>query len=284
MRRRARPESSSPSGSRHQSERASGDDRAARVGPRGALSYPLIPGATADDGWESMGDVSGMKIVVNERGPYRVVGKVPLTVQTITPNAANESWDWTQGRSFPVEEEYFLCRCGQSKNKPFCDNSHLAVRFEGRETASRRPIERQSEHFDGPGLLLSDDENLCAFARFCDPGGKIWALIERTDDPKSRELVIREAGHCPSGRLVLHDKANRKVIEPALPPSIGLVEDPALGCSGPLWVRGGIRVESANGAAYETRNRVTLCRCGASSNMPFCNGSHASIKFRDGLG
>jgi CDGSH-type Zn-finger protein len=29
------------------------------------------------------------------------------------------------------------------------------------------------------------------------------------------------------------------------------------------------------------RNRVTLCRCGASNNKPFCDGTHASIKFQD---
>jgi CDGSH-type Zn-finger protein len=29
------------------------------------------------------------------------------------------------------------------------------------------------------------------------------------------------------------------------------------------------------------RNRVTLCRCGASKNKPFCDGTHATIKFRD---
>ena len=45
----------------------------------------------------------------------------------------------------------------------------------------------------------------------------------------------------------------------------------------------GIQIESEDGTLYEVRNRVTLCRCGKSSNMPFCNGSHASIKFRDGL-
>lgn len=67
------------------------------------------------------------------------------------------------------------------------------------------------------------------------------------------------------------------------PSMIGVVEDPALGCSGPLWVRGGITVEAADGKPYEKRNRVTLCRCGASDNKPFCNGSHASMKFDDGL-
>jgi CDGSH-type Zn-finger protein len=224
-----------------------------------------------------------MKIVVSPHGPYRVVGGVPLAIQTATPNKRGESWEWVEGRSFPIEKEYFLCRCGQSENKPFCDNSHLTAGFVGEETASRRPLERQSKHFDGPTDVLSDAEQYCAFARFCDPGGKIWSLIERTDDPKVRELVIREAAHCPAGRLVLREKATGDVVEPKLPPSIGLVEDPAMKCSGPLWVRGGIRVESANGVPYEVRNRLTLCRCGASANMPFCNGSHASIKFQDGL-
>jgi CDGSH-type Zn-finger protein len=132
-------------------------------------------------------------------------------------------------------------------------------------------------------MTLNDVEQLCAFARFCDPGGKIWGLIEQTDNPEARELAIREANYCPAGRLVLHDKKTGKEIEHKLPPSIGVVEDPALGCSGPLWVRGGIRIKSENGIPYEVRNRVTLCRCGASNNMPFCNGSHASIKFNDRL-
>ncbi|MCI4334540.1 MAG: CDGSH iron-sulfur domain-containing protein [Thermoplasmata archaeon] len=224
-----------------------------------------------------------MKIVVTKHGPYRVTGSVPLAVQVITPNRAGESWEWTQGRSIPAGAEYSLCRCGQSQNKPFCDNSHLTGGFEGDETASRRPLERQSVHYDGPTLVLSDAERYCAFARFCDPGGMIWRLIEQTDQPRARDLVIREANHCPAGRLVLRDKAANQPVETPLPPSIGLVEDPVQECSGPLWVRGGVRIESEDGKAYEKRNRVTLCRCGASDNMPFCNGSHASIKFRDGL-
>ncbi len=232
---------------------------------------------------ESLTEEPPARIVVSPHGPYRVTGSVPLSVQVISPNAEGESWEWGEGRRFPVEQEYYLCRCGQSRHKPFCDNSHLRVGFEGKETATRRPLERQSEHLDGPTHVLSDAETLCAFARFCDPGGKIWSLIERTDDPTIRELVIREASHCPSGRLVLREKGSGTAVEPTLPPSIGIVEDPALRCSGPLWVRGGVVVESADGKPYERRNRVTLCRCGASTNMPFCNGSHASMHFQDGL-
>jgi CDGSH-type Zn-finger protein len=234
------------------------------------------------DGSAGVGKLSPKKIVVSRDGPYKVSGGVPLSMQIINPNKEGLSWDWKKAKDFKTQEEYSLCRCGNSKNKPFCDGSHVKVKFDGTETATRRPYVRQAEVFEGPTLLLSDAEELCAFARFCDPGGKIWSVIEQSD-PDSRKLAIREANHCPAGRLVVHDRKTGKEIEDELPPSIGVVEDPALGCSGPLWVRGGIRIESENGTPYEERNRVTLCRCGASVNKPFCNGSHASIRFRDGL-
>lgn len=224
-----------------------------------------------------------VKIVVSKDGPYVVSGEIPLTMQIINPNEDGLSWDWKEAKKFETKGEYDLCRCGHSKNKPFCDNSHMKVKFDGTETATRKPYVRQAEVFDGATMTLSDAEDLCAFARFCDPGGKIWGLMAETDDPETRKLAIREANHCPSGRLVLHDKKSGEEIENKLKPGIGVVEDPALGCSGPLWVQGGIRIESADGTPYEVRNRVTLCRCGASVNKPFCNGSHASIRFRDGL-
>jgi CDGSH-type Zn-finger protein len=226
---------------------------------------------------------SRMKIVVSKDGPYLVSGSIPLKVQVITPNSEGFSWEWKDGEKFQEREEYNLCRCGQSKNKPFCDNSHLRVKFDGKETATRRPYVRQAEVFEGPTLRLSDAEDLCAFARFCDAGGRIWGLTGQTDNLDSKKLVIREANHCPGGRLVVQDKKTGDVVENHLDPAIGVVEDPALGVSGPLWIQGGIPIESADGTPYEVRNRVTLCRCGVSINKPFCNGSHASIKFRDGL-
>jgi len=224
-----------------------------------------------------------MKIVVSKNGPYVVSGHVPLAIQTITPNQEGFSWDWVEGKRFASRPAYKLCRCGHSKHKPFCDDTHTKVGFDGTETATRARYITQAEKYDGPILTLSDAEVFCASARFCHPGGEIWSLIERTNDPKARELAIREAAHCPSGRLVLHEKKSGKVIEPELPPSIGVVEDQAPGISGPLWVRGGIRIESEDGTPYEKRNRVTLCRCGASKNKPFCDSSHVEIKFRDGL-
>jgi CDGSH-type Zn-finger protein len=224
------------------------------------------------------------RIVISKDGPYLVSGSAPLQIQEIRPNREGLSWDWRPGKKFETKGDYALCRCGESKTKPFCDGSHKAAEFNGAETANRAPYAHQAERIDGPTMDLSDQEKLCAFARFCDPGGKIWGLIEQTENPEVQKLVIREAMHCPSGRLVLHDKKTGKDLEEPREPAIGIVEDPALGCSGPLWVEGGIAIQSADGTTYETRNRVTLCRCGRSDNKPFCNGSHASDpKFHDGL-
>ena len=223
-----------------------------------------------------------MRITVTKNGPYRVSGAVPLARQTIVADEEGSSIAWEPGETFDTPEEYSLCRCGRSRNKPFCDDSHVRAGFDGTETASREPYLAQAEVEDGPRVRLTDAQVLCAFARFCDFGGQVWNLVER-DDPEAAGLAVREAGLCPSGRLVAWDRFTNRPLEPELEPSIGVVEDPPQEVSGPLWVRGEIPVYSADGYQYETRNRVTLCRCGASGNKPFCDGTHAAIGFRDGI-
>ena len=227
---------------------------------------------------------SHKQISILKNGPYLVSGSVPLAFQTIGANNDGESTEWVEGEAFPASAQYALCRCGRSNTKPFCDGTHAKVGFDGTETASHEPIMKQAELLDGPTMQLADAESLCAFARFCDPDGRVWNQVARTDDPSVRAQFIRQVGDCASGRLIAIDKATGKPIEPKLPQSIGIVEDPTLKCSGPLWVRGGIELISADGQAYEIRNRMTLCRCGRSENKPFCNGAHAADpKFRDGL-
>jgi CDGSH-type Zn-finger protein len=52
---------------------------------------------------------------------------------------------------------------------------------------------------------------------------------------------------------------------------------------GPLLVRGAARIVDARGEPIEPRRRtVALCRCGASSLKPFCDGTHKAIGFRTG--
>lgn len=221
------------------------------------------------------------RVLVTEDGPYLVTGGVPLSRAVIGTDGEGGSDAWLTAEVLETPQNFALCRCGHSANKPFCDATHAKVGFDGTETAPRVPSRERARVYDGPTMQLSDVESLCAFARFCDPHGKVWNQVANTDDAQVRSMFIRQVGNCPSGRLVAWDKRTGDAVEPTLPLSIQLIEDPQQGCSGPLWLRGGIAVLSSDGFAYEIRNRVTLCRCGASQNKPFCDGSHASIHFSD---
>lgn len=220
--------------------------------------------------------------MVSKNGPYLVSGNVPLSIMVILTNDEGISWEWKEGKSFVTPTEYKLCRCGLSKEKPFCDDACKTTAFDGTETASKESYAKRAEKYEGPDLMLQDVGDLCSHARFCMAAGTIWHLL-KIDGKGAEELVIREANNCPSGRLMLRDAKSGERVEHKHSPSIGVVEDTGKGCSGPLWVRGGIGVESEDGTPYESRNRVTLCRCGASTNKPFCNGNHKKVGFRDGL-
>lgn len=221
------------------------------------------------------------KVQIAKNGPYLVTGSLPLGRETMDSNAEGESVQWSPGQQYPLQAHYALCRCGQSAHKPFCDGTHTKVGFDGTETASRAPYLEQATMIEGPTMSLTDAESLCAFARFCDPNGKVWNLVVETDQAASRKNFVRQTCDCPSGRLVAWDNATGEAVEPAYKLSIVLIQDPAQNCSGPLWLRGGVQVVGADTFLYEVRNRVTLCRCGASQNKPFCDGSHASIGFSD---
>lgn len=220
------------------------------------------------------------RVVVAKNGPYLVSGNIPLATQTIVADGEGGSESFAQGPPIKTQPNYALCRCGRSGTKPFCNGTHSKIGFDGSETASREAYVEQASALDGPNMYLTDAEDLCAFARFCDPNGQVWNQVAETDDPRVRANFIRQVGNCPAGRLVAWDKKTRKPIEPELPVSIGLIEDPVEGCSGPLWLRGGIPVVSSDGFEYEVRNRVTLCRCGQSRNKPFCDATHAQVKFQ----
>lgn len=227
--------------------------------------------ATSDKSAREQG--KPQKIRISKTGPYKVSGGIPLIRRAIVADAAGTSIGWRESAPIPVEEEYELCRCGRSQDQPFCDDTHKRIPFDGAETASRQLYMEQARTFRGPNLDLTDAQSFCASARFCHRSGGAWKLTKQSGDPEARRIAIEEAGDCPSGRLVAWDKEGHS-LEPTLEPSIGLIEDTAAGVSGPLSVTGGVTIESADGAVYETRNRVTLCRCGRSQNKPFCDSSH----------
>jgi len=215
------------------------------------------------------------QIHITKNGPYTVSGDIPLYPMTIQCDGQGIPSQWVKGKNYKTASTYALCRCGQSKNMPFCDGTHAKTNFEGTEVSDNEPYDKLVKIIDGPALQLKDAEILCASARFCHRGGDIWDQIPKSDDPKLKKNCINNSCDCPSGRLLVIDYETGQAIEPSLEKSIGVINDPGANVhNAPLWVRGGIPIIGADGKPYEIRNRVTLCRCGKSTNKPFCDSSH----------
>lgn len=217
------------------------------------------------------------KIKITDGGPYIVTGGVKLSEKIITP--VGNGYAWTDGEPLPQSEVYALCRCGKSKNPPFCDGFHVKSGFKGTETAEKNTFMERAKVYEGAELDLYDDGR-CAFARFCHRNtGNVWELVRNSNNPFLKEEAIKAASECPAGRLIAADKQGN-LIEPELETEIIIVQDPDRGCSGGIYVKGDIEIESADGTLYEHRGRSVLCRCGQSDNTPFCDASHVSYMFR----
>jgi CDGSH-type Zn-finger protein len=125
-------------------------------------------------------------VTVRENGPLAINATITLAGQEIGTRAT-------------------LCRCGQSKNKPYCDGSHVAAGFQ----ATGEPATKPSE-----------------------------PLAER------------------GGALAITPRVN-----------------------GPLGVSGNVEILSGTGRTIDRVQATALCRCGHSSNKPFCDGSHKTAGF-----
>ncbi len=68
------------------------------------------------------------KVEVTENGPYIVSVNIPLIKGVMKSDPTGNPTGWHMGDSIPVEDGgYYLCRCGHSSNKPFCDDTHLSI-------------------------------------------------------------------------------------------------------------------------------------------------------------
>ena len=106
-----------------------------------------------------------------------------------------------------------MCRCGHSQHKPYCDGAHARTKFDGNEQAGNTPYIEQAREIDGPGLKLTDAEEFCVGAGFCDRAGGAWKLTRESADPAAKQTAIEESCDCPSGRLVAWEK-DGQAIEP----------------------------------------------------------------------
>lgn len=107
-----------------------------------------------------------------------------------------------------------------------------------------------------------------------DPRKRPWITPEHS----TTEAIIAQIKKCPSGALSYY--LNRDVAEdsPVNVEAETIVETIS---NGPLMVYGNVSVKSAGGIITKKANATAFCRCGASQNKPFCDGSHKKIGFQD---
>jgi len=169
-----------------------------------------------------------------------------------------------------------LCRCGGSKNKPFCDGTHTAIGFSDRNTADPGKDERKS--YAGKRITVLDNRALCAHAGFCTD--ELESVFRQHDEPwiaadgAEAEEIIATIRKCPSGALS-YAIDGVEADAPERPPMVTVTDN------GPYAVTGGIELMGAKFGQGGSTEHYTLCRCGASKNKPFCDGSHWNVGFRD---
>jgi CDGSH-type Zn-finger protein len=221
------------------------------------------------------------RIVVLRDGPYVVYGGVPLRRKRKVVSAENNALTWKTGDPLETEDTYALCRCGHSGTKPFCDGTHALIGFDGTESASVQPYRELQHVHDGVGISAQRVGELCVHAAFCIGRTRpIAAMLADTGDSDVRSDVMGRIDHCPSGSYSYALERGGETIEPDLPQAVSVLEEEN-GLASALWVTGEVPVLRSDGLPLETRNRMTLCRCGHSGNKPLCDGTHREIGFHE---
>jgi CDGSH-type Zn-finger protein len=222
------------------------------------------------------------RIVVESDGPYRVEGGIPLVRKIQVVSEFGEPLTWKKEGIIPTSGEYSLCRCGHSKDMPFCDCTHSEIGFDGIEQADISTFEERKEDLPGGvNILVKRDYSLCMESGFC--GNRltnIKTMMAQTEEPKTRAEIIAMIERCPSGSYTYAMSKGEADIEPDLPEQIAVTTEVIDGGTvrSAFWVTGNIPIERADGKPFETRNRVTLCSCGESKRKPLCDGTHRTLE------
>ncbi len=129
------------------------------------------------------------------------------------------------------------------------------------------------ERVEGKKLTLLFETKRCIHARFCVTGApKVFLANVKGPwihpDAMEVDRLVEVAHACPSGAIRYRRKDDHA---DEAPPPVNLL---SVREAGPYAVRGELRLDGEP-AGY----RATLCRCGASKNKPFCDGSHHEVAF-----
>ncbi|MFC4426822.1 (4Fe-4S)-binding protein [Deinococcus navajonensis] len=136
---------------------------------------------------------------------------------------------------------------------------------------------QRGKAYAGEGVTVYYDAPRCVHVANCvrglpavfRPGERPWIQAWNA----AAEQIVAAVRSCPTGALH-YALTGGPVEQPQVPTTVTAVTD------GPLLLRGDLRLQTPAGELHEVR--AALCRCGASSQKPFCDGTHAKIGWKSG--
>lgn len=194
----------------------------------------------------------------------------PLIVDNL-PNLSDSN-----GNKLEIDEKIALCRCGASDDKPFCDGSHKKIGFSGKRDIDTS-LESERE-YKGKDISVFDNRTICSHAAECvsnlnsvfDIKSKPWI----NPDNGSVDEIIDVIKKCPSGALS-YSTGGTHTRDFERDPEVIIVKN------GPYNIQGNIEIELPDELQPPSKEHYSLCRCGASKNKPYCDGSHSAAGFTD---
>ena len=180
----------------------------------------------------------------------------------------------TNGEAIEAKPAMALCRCGASQNKPFCDGSHNEIAFDSHPSDDRATDKLRS--YEARNITVHYNRLLCSHAGECgklqsvfDPSRKPWI------EPESGSVddIVAVVTACPSGALS-YSLPGQSPKQPAAEAPEILIEQ-----NGPYRVTG-VTLATARPAHGACSDKYVLCRCGASRNKPYCDGTHHDIGWK----
>lgn len=221
------------------------------------------------------------KILPLPNGPYYLINDMQPKVVYNLQNFKGEPLSTTVGTA--------LCRCGGSKNKPFCDGTHNVIRFSSanktleNDDIKKIVIKDKRRDYPGKEITVHDNRKICSHAAECVNNlSSVFKLGSRpwiNPDASKMNDIVDVVRRCPSGALSYSiDGVEYRDPEEQRNPTVTVLKN------GPYHITGGIELIGENIQFGEgaSKEHYTLCRCGASENKPFCDGAHKSSNFNDG--
>ena len=132
------------------------------------------------------------------------------------------------------------------------------------------------EYFNGeltvvwkPAKCIHAKECIKALPEVYKPSEKPWITPENATTTALKSQIKK----CPSGALTYYMKGEKKTEVTNKKVQVTVSKN------GPLLVAGHLLLKDTSGAEKEHEGTTAFCRCGASGNKPFCDGSHKANGF-----